>query len=62
VTLLLSVITGGDSDTTAAIGGAWFGALYGFAKVPKNNYSNLEYGESLDLLAKQLLIFSGKAS
>jgi len=34
---------GGDSDSTAAIGAAWFGVLYGFQGVPENHYKKLEY-------------------
>ena len=35
---------GGDSDSTGAIAGAWFGALYGFEGVPENHYTvNSQY-------------------
>jgi len=51
---------GGDSDSTGAIGCAWWGALYGFHKVPEKHWSSLEYRKPLEELAQQLLILSGK--
>ncbi|EFA74969.1 ADP-ribosylarginine hydrolase [Heterostelium album PN500] len=50
-----SAIHGGDSDSTAAIGCAWWGALYGFEGVPDCNYQLLEYRPELYALAKTLL-------
>lgn len=38
---LRGVLHGGDNDSTGTIGGAWFGALYGFNSVPKNHYSEV---------------------
>mmetsp|Transcript_3186 Transcript_3186/g.4377 ORF Transcript_3186/g.4377 Transcript_3186/m.4377 type:complete len:418 (+) Transcript_3186:78-1331(+) len=51
---LRGALHGGDSDSTAAIGGAWFGVLYGFQGVPKNHYEKLEYREILEDLARRL--------
>ncbi|XP_077128258.1 ADP-ribosylarginine hydrolase isoform X1 [Ranitomeya variabilis] len=45
---------GGDSDSTAAIAGAWFGSMYGFKGVPKANYKKLEYRDKLEKLGKDL--------
>ncbi|KAM3916176.1 ADP-ribosylarginine hydrolase isoform 2-T2 [Leptodactylus fuscus] len=45
---------GGDSDSTAAIAGAWFGSMYGFKGVPKANYKKLEYRDRLEKLGKNL--------
>ncbi|XP_040213343.1 ADP-ribosylarginine hydrolase isoform X2 [Rana temporaria] len=45
---------GGDSDSTAAIAGAWWGAMYGFKDVPKANYKNLEYRDRLEKLGRDL--------
>ncbi|XP_073502640.1 ADP-ribosylarginine hydrolase isoform X2 [Phyllobates terribilis] len=45
---------GGDSDSTAAIAGAWFGSMYGFKGVPKANYKKLEYREKLEKLGKDI--------
>ncbi|MBN3311760.1 ADPRH hydrolase, partial [Atractosteus spatula] len=45
---------GGDSDSTAVIAAACWGAMYGFQGVPKCNYGNLEYRKRLEQLGKQL--------
>ncbi|XP_075463242.1 ADP-ribosylarginine hydrolase isoform X2 [Ascaphus truei] len=45
---------GGDSDSTAAIGASWWGAMYGFKDVPKANYKKLEYRERLEKLGRDL--------
>ncbi|XP_063789147.1 ADP-ribosylarginine hydrolase isoform X2 [Pseudophryne corroboree] len=45
---------GGDSDSTAAIAAAWWGAMYGFKDVPKANYKKLEYRERLAKLGSDL--------
>lgn len=54
-----SALHGGDSDTTGAIAGALWGALYGFYKVPEVNFKNLEYKDRLENVAQQLYILSG---
>ena len=36
---LRAMLHGGDNDSTGCIAGSWFGALYGFDTVPKNNYA-----------------------
>lgn len=35
---LRAMLHGGDNDSTGCIAGSWFGAVYGFATVPENNY------------------------
>ncbi|KAH3756724.1 ADP-ribosylarginine hydrolase [Pelomyxa schiedti] len=45
--LLRGALHGGDSDTTGAIAGAWWGALYGFRGVPAQLYENMEYKNRL---------------
>eukprot|EP01125_Pyxidicula_operculata_P018175 TRINITY_DN6446_c0_g1_i10.p2 TRINITY_DN6446_c0_g1~~TRINITY_DN6446_c0_g1_i10.p2 ORF type:complete len:146 (-),score=25.43 TRINITY_DN6446_c0_g1_i10:54-491(-) len=40
---LCGVLHGGDNDSTGCVGGAWFGAYYGFRGVPLPNYENMEY-------------------
>lgn len=45
---------GGDNDSTGAIGGAWFGTLYGFHGVPDGHWENLEKKEQLLSLAERL--------
>ncbi|XP_052766629.1 ADP-ribosylhydrolase ARH1-like [Mya arenaria] len=53
-----SMFHGGDSDSTGAIAGAWYGAMLGFKGVPEGNYRELEYRERLERLAKKLLKIS----
>ncbi len=36
--MLRAALHGGDSDSTGCIAGSWFGAIYGFKNVNKNNY------------------------
>jgi len=33
---------GGDNDSTGTICAAWYGAIYGFSRVPENNYKFCE--------------------
>ncbi|XP_066544618.1 ADP-ribosylhydrolase ARH1 isoform X2 [Amia ocellicauda] len=49
---------GGDSDSTAVIAAACFGATYGYEGVPKNNYDQLEYRARLAKLGGQLFELS----
>lgn len=51
---------GGDSDSTAAIAAAWWGALHGFRRVPQLNYKRLEYRKRLAEAARQLLQLRSK--
>ncbi|XP_071771818.1 ADP-ribosylhydrolase ARH1-like [Centroberyx gerrardi] len=51
---------GGDSDSTAAIAAAWWGAIYGFRGVPELNHKRLEYRDKLIKAAQQLLQLSSK--
>lgn len=51
---------GGDSDSTAAIVGAWWGALYGYGGVPQRNYLKLEYRDRLATVARQVHALRGK--
>jgi len=57
--IVRSALHGGDSDTTAAIACAWWGAIYGFKGVPEVNYKNLEYRSKLEELGQHLYIMSG---
>uniref|UniRef100_UPI00398E6788 ADP-ribosylhydrolase ARH1-like n=1 Tax=Pristiophorus japonicus TaxID=55135 RepID=UPI00398E6788 len=52
------VFHGGDSDSTGAIAAAWWGAMYGFDKVPISNYKGLEYRDRLEILARKLFHLS----
>ncbi|KAL0963901.1 hypothetical protein UPYG_G00315130 [Umbra pygmaea] len=51
---------GGDSDSTAVIAAAWWGALFGFRGVPEINYKGLEYRDRLARLGQQLYELRGK--
>jgi len=46
---------GGDSDSTGAIAGAWYGALFGFSTVNPLHYKDLEYKDRLESLGLKLL-------
>lgn len=46
---------GGDSDSTGAIAGFLFGAIYEFSGVSESNYKKLEYRANLETLALKLL-------
>ncbi|AYV78659.1 MAG: ADP-ribosylglycohydrolase [Edafosvirus sp.] len=52
--VIYSMIHIGDSDTVGCIAGAWYGALYGFGDVPKNNLKYLEYKDKLINIGKEL--------
>ncbi|XP_076120521.1 ADP-ribosylhydrolase ARH1-like isoform X1 [Alosa pseudoharengus] len=54
-----SFFHGGDSDSTAAIAAAWWGALYGFHNVPPKNYQKLEYYSHLSNVADELYKLRG---
>lgn len=52
---LTGVLHGGDNDSTGSIGGALYGALYGFDKtVPINHWKELEYKDKLVSLGKSM--------
>lgn len=50
---------GGDSDTTGAIAGALFGAMYGFRGVPERNDQYVEFRQELLHLADNIFSLSG---
>lgn len=51
---------GGDSDSTAAIGAAWFGALYGLHGVPSNHTDQVEWKSEITSLASQIFSLASK--
>ena len=55
---LRGILHGGDNDSTGTIGGAWFGAFYGFKTVPKNHYENVEDCKKLITLAEKLYLMT----
>lgn len=52
--LYWGALHGGDSDSTGAIGAAWFGVLYGFKGVPEGHYGDIDFKSDLEKLAKGL--------
>lgn len=52
--IIYSALHLGDSDTTACIAASWYGALYGFGSVPKNNLKYLEFKEELYNLGNKI--------
>ena len=51
---LSGIIHSGDNDSTGAIGGSIFGAMYGFAGVPKPHYEKIEYFDRMKALGIKL--------
>lgn len=51
---------GGDSDSTAAIAGCWWGVMYGFKGVSPSNYEKLEYRNRLEETARALYSLGAK--
>lgn len=49
-----AMLHNGDTDTTGAIAGGLYGALYGYKDVPPNFMEHLEYKKELTELAKKL--------
>ena len=45
----------GDSDTTAAIGGTWFGALLGYDIFDVSNLKKLEFYEELKKVSNKII-------
>ena len=43
----------GDNDTTAAIGGAWYGALYGFDGFDIKRFNELEFIKDINKIIKK---------
>ena len=49
--LFFSSLHFGDNDTTGAIAGAWYGALYGFSQFDENKLNQLEFNkDQLELM------------
>nr|XP_020841533.1 ADP-ribosylarginine hydrolase [Phascolarctos cinereus] len=51
---------GGDSDSTAAIAGCWWGVMHGFKGVSPSNYKKLEYKDRLEKAARALYVLQSK--
>lgn len=52
--VIYSSIHSGDSDSTGAVAGSFWGAYNGFDGVPKSNYSKLEYLEELNSIGQKI--------
>lgn len=58
--VVYSMLHMGDSDSTGCIAASWYGALYGFEKVPNNNLKYLEYKQELEKLGNSMYNKFGK--
>jgi len=58
--LYWGALHGGDSDSTGAIGAAWFGVLYGLNDVPSGHYNDIEFKSELIKLATDLYTLAQK--
>lgn len=56
-----AALHGGHGDATGCIAGAFYGIVYGFEHVSKENYQNLEYNSVLDSVAKKLFQLDQKS-
>lgn len=52
--LYWGALHGGDSDSTGAIGAAWYGVLHGLSPVPEGHYGHIEFRAQLEDLASGL--------
>ena len=50
----LVTIHSGDNDTTAAIGGTWYGAITGFRDIDKNRMKELEFYKELEQVSDKI--------
>jgi len=53
--IYFSTLHCGDNDTTAAIAGAWFGAMYGFHQFDQSKLSQLEFDSQLNKCSKDII-------
>jgi len=53
--IALVAIHPGDNDTTAAIGGTWYGALLGYHMIDKNRMKQLEFYKELGKVADKII-------
>jgi ADP-ribosylglycohydrolase len=51
----LVAIHPGDNDTTAAIGGTWYGALLGYHMIDKNRMEELEFYKELKKVSDKII-------
>ena len=53
--LFFSTLHFGDNDTTGAISGAWYGALYGFKNFDIEKLNQLEFNKKLEILSNLVI-------
>jgi len=53
--IYFSTLHCGDNDTTGAIAGAWFGAMFGFDKFDIKKFEQLEFKDKLSQSAKNII-------
>ncbi len=53
--IFFSCLHFGDNDTTGAVAGAWYGALYGFKNFDQSKLKDLEFNQDLDNLTKKII-------
>lgn len=53
--IFYSTLHFGDNDSTGAIVGSWYGAMYGFNQFDQEKLKQLEFYNDLDSLAKQMI-------
>jgi len=53
--MMLVCIHPGDNDTTAAVGGSWFGALCGYQDFDRDKLKNLEFYEELKKVSNKMI-------
>ena len=53
--IFFSCLHFGDNDTTGAVAGAWYGALYGFKNFDTKKLEQLEFKSKLDNLSKLII-------
>ena len=54
--IFFSCLHFGDNDTTGAVSGAWYGALYGFLNFDKKKLEQLEYKNELNKICNMIIL------
>jgi ADP-ribosylglycohydrolase len=55
--IFFSCLHFGDNDTTGAIAGAWYGAMYGFKNFDQEKLKPLEFKEQLNKITNEVIKF-----
>ena len=54
--IFYSTLHFGDNDSTGAIVGSWYGAIYGFDQFDQEKLKQLEFYEEIDSLVNDMVI------